>query len=762
MKQDKVNQVYYRIYKLGLLSLLTAFLVACGSNKQDDVVTQTNLETVNSEQITGIIISEASSLNSSFEDSDGDTPDWFEVYNSGNTSVDLNGWTATDDPSEITKWEFPNIILEPKEYSLVWASNKDQFMHSNFKLSSKGETISLYDSTETLIDSLEVVGLVRDKSIGRSMKDFRVVYYQSPTPGAINDTSEFIGILTNEISFSHDGGEFDGENISLTGSVEGETIRFTMDSSVPTISSASYSIPINIIDDTVIRARAFKTGFIPSATFSRTYITSNSHSLPIVSLISANENFFDENTGIYAVGSEENVNPELPFNGANFGQDWERDVHFSFYDETGNMGAALDAGVKIYGGYSRTFAQKSLSIFFRSRYGTDELEYPLFPSLEYQKFKSVVLRNTGNDWMRAQMRDTVSSLVMSDSGLELQAFRSVAVYLNGQYWGFYNIREKINEHFLDDKIDVQKSQINLLENNSEIIFGNNEEYRSLINFVTENSLEDDVNYSYVADTININNFITYQIAQIYLNNRDWPGNNIKFWNSPDTKWRWILYDTDFGWDLNNGSAYMLDSMSYAVGENTWESWIAPTWSTVLLRKLLENTKFRNDFLNKFADESNERFLSDRINPLVESIALKIESEMANHFDRWREDYNSNVHNIGEPLPWRNSVGVIKRFAENRTAFIREHITNYFQLSGSYSLQIDFSDPSAGKVILNSLSISTNGWRGNYFNEIPILLTAVPNDGYSFSHWEGDIESSEKNIEVISSDDLGVKAVFYKN
>jgi hypothetical protein len=751
-----------RYFKLALLGLGALFLLACDGNSKTDVFFQTDLETVNSEQTTGIIISEASSLNTIFEDSDGDTPDWFEIYNSGNTSIDLKGWTATDNDADITKWEFPDIILGAQEYVLVWASKKDKFMHSNFKLSSQGETLSLYDSTGMLVDSLEVVGLLRDKSIGRSMEDFSTVYYQSPTPGSINNTDEFIGILTNEISFSHNGGEFNEQNISLAGSVEGEIIRFTMDSSIPTISSASYSIPINISNDTVIRARVFKEGFIPSRTYSRTFITSKTHSLPIVSLITSNDNFFDENTGIYAVGPEENFNPELRFNGANYGEDWERDVHFSFYDETGNMGAALDAGVKIYGGYSRTFAQKSLSIFFRSRYGTGELEYPLFPSLEYQTFQSIVLRNTGNDWMRAQMRDTISSLVMSDSGLESQAFRPVALYLNGQYWGFYNIREKINEHFLDDKIDVDKSNINLLENNSEIIFGTNEAYRLLINFVSENSLESDNNFNYVAARIDINNFITYQIAQIYLNNRDWPGNNVKFWNSPDTKWRWIFYDTDFGWGLNSDADYMLDSMSYAVGANTWESWIAPPWSTVLLRKLLENIKFRNDFLNKFADNFNDRFLPNRVNSQIESVASKIEEEMTNHFNRWGEDYGSNVHNVGEPLPWVNRVGVLKTFSENRIDSLQAHIVNYFQLSGLYELRIDFSDSSAGQVILNSLSISRNEWKGKYFNEIPISLTAVPKSGFSFSHWEGDIESSETNIEVISSDDLRVKAVFYEN
>jgi hypothetical protein len=136
--------------------------------------------------------------------------------------------------------------------------------------------------------------------------------------------------------------------------------------------------------------------------------------------------------------------------------------------------------------------------------------------------------------------------------------------------------------------------------------------------------------------------------------------------------------------------------------------------------------------------------------------------MTNHFNRWGEDYGSNVHNVGEPLPWVNRVGVLKTFSENRIDSLQAHIVNYFQLSGLYELRIDFSDSSAGQVILNSLSISRNEWKGKYFNEIPISLTAVPKSGFSFSHWEGDIESSETNIEVISSDDLRVKAVFYEN
>ena len=198
--------------------------------------------------------------------------------------------------------------------------------------------------------------------------------------------------------------------------------------------------------------------------------------------------------------------------------------------------------------------------------------------------------------------------LMDGSGLETQAYRPAAVYLNGQYWGFYNIREKINEHFLDDKIDVDKSEINLLEFNGDVIQGNNDSYNDIIDFVTNNSLAVEANYQYIAEQIDIDNYVTYQVAQIYADNRDWPGNNIKYWNSPTTKWRWILFDTDFVFGTWNGGASSFDTLSYAL-ESNGPGWPNPPWSTLLFRKLVENSQFRNKLINQFADEFNGRFQS---------------------------------------------------------------------------------------------------------------------------------------------------------
>ena len=891
-----------------------------------------------------IFISEASSSNAAFLDEDGDSPDWFELHNSASTTIDLSGWSITDDILEPAKWVFPTMSIGPGAYLRLWASDKDKdnsaagiyktlvnrgdnfryllpqstpssewtsldfddsswqqgasgfgysdrddatevpigtasvytrivftiddlmlvnnlildidfddgfiahingvevarsnmleavpsfdspaisdreatiyqngsplrfeidefrdllnsgdnilsiqvhnistsssdlslipylsalylgtttdgqsppdilslqnsSLHTNFKLSSKGESLVLFDSAGNQVDQLDVMGLTTDKSIGRSPQDGSLVYYESPSPGSENSDEEFFGITSSEIIFSHSGGQFNGQSISLSGATQGEKIRYTLDATVPNAQSPLYSSAISIDRDTVVRARVFQNDYIPSRTASRTYITSNTHDLPIVTLVTEPDDLFDNNEGIYVYGPEENYEDNLPFFGANFWQDWERDVHFSFYEPTGELGVALDAGVKIFGAWSRANDQRSLSIFARGRYGFSKLKYPLFPSLDYDSFESIVLRNAGNDWTNSNMRDVMATSLMDGSGLETQAFRPAVVYLNGEYWGFYNIREKVNEHFLDDKIDVDKSEINLLVTNGEVVEGSNDSYNELIDFIRGNSLSIQDNFDYVADQIDIDNVITYMVAQIYFDNWDWPGNNIKFWNSPSTKWRWILYDTDFAFGAWNDQAHQKDTLSFALEENG-PGWPNPPWSTLLFRKLMENSRFRNQFINQFADEFNGRFQADRVRLHVEAIANSMDPEMDRHFQRW-----GNGKTISE---WQGNVEQLKSFADNRVPTLRYHILNYFGIDGMYELSVGINNIAAGSVQLNSLALTGASWQGEYFNDIPVSLTAVPKEGYVFSHWQGDIDDNREEIEFSGSNNASIQAVF---
>ena len=174
------------------------------------------------------------------------------------------------------------------------------------------------------------------------------------------------------------------------------------------------------------------------------------------------------------------------------------------------------------------------------------------------------------------------------------------------------MREKINEHMLASKHNVSANEITILTNNADVLKGDNNEYNKLINFINNNDLSNSENYEYVSSQIDIDQYTLYQASNIYFNNTDWPGNNIKFWKHPDTKWRWIMYDTDFGfgpwWNLNN---YRENTLSFSLEVNGGD-WPNPPWSTLLFRKLIMNNSFKNQFINRYADELNTRFKPENV------------------------------------------------------------------------------------------------------------------------------------------------------
>ncbi|WP_083608091.1 CotH kinase family protein [Teredinibacter haidensis] len=699
-----------------------------------------------------IRINEAVSSNSIFEDDDGDEEDWFELYNNGTSNTDLAGWTLTDDADEPDQWTLPSYIFQPGEYLVIWASKKDRanadaaIFHTNFKISSKGETLFLFDATAAQMDSLAVENVAPEKSVGISADGNTVVYYDQPTPGSQNATSEYAGITTSEIVFSDDGGLFEGGEIILSGNAEDEVIRYTLDATIPTKSSSLYRDPLAVSENTVVRARIFQEGYIPSRTDSRTYILSDAHDIPVITLATEPDNFFDSDTGIYIYGdSYESADPHY---GANFWEDWERDVHFAFYEENGDLGVAIDGGVKIFGGWSRAHDQRSLSIFARGRYGFSELEYPLFPDLDYDEFQALVLRNSGNDWMRTMLRDATLTSLMDGSVLDHQAFRSVAVYLNKEYWGMYNLREKVNEHFLASKHDIDADDIDLLERDGEIIEGDNSDYLALIDYVTTRNLAVTEYYQHVASEIDIENFISYVVAEIYFNNQDWPGNNIKFWKSPETKWRWILYDTEFGTGIYNSVDYSDNALVRALASNG-PDWPNPPWSTLLLRRLVENSSFKNQLISQFADELNSRFLPANVRSRISAVAAKMENEIPLHFARWGES----------PGRWTDEVENFKNSITNRPGYLVSHIESQFGLAGTHRLTVTSESAAFGSVMVNSLNIASTSWSGNYFEGVPVEVTAIPAEGYEFSRWTGASTATTASIQLSLTGSASISPVF---
>ena len=634
-------------------------------------------------------------------------------------------------------------------------ASENTSLHTDFKISSSGETIYLRNSSGYLVDSLSFENLQSDVSIGVSANSTELVYFQTTTPNDENDNSESAGIVSSVVQFSNDGGSVNNTiNLSLSGNEDGEYIRYTLDSSEPDYTSIFYDSPIQINSTTVVRAKIFKNNYIPGYSDTRSYFYNINHEIPFVSIVSDPYNLFDNDYGIYQLGDD--ADDGFPYFGANFWEDWERPAHFSLFNAGGELEIEFNAGIKIFGAYSRGNAQKSFSFFARGQYGLSEFDYPFFSELNYSKFQAFILRNSGNDWLKSQIKDAANTSLMYGADLEYQSHRSVASYLNGEYWGLYNIREKVNEHFLASKANVNPDDIDILTNNAEIVHGTNEEYLNLINFISGNSLSITENYEYVKSQIDIDNFIIHNVIQIYGNNRDWPGNNIKFWKSEGGKWRWILYDTDFAfsgewwaWDVNNH--YLVNTLDFVLSGNQ-TNWANAPWATFMLRNLIENIEFRNKFVNRYADEINTRFLASDVVQHFNDIYDVILDDVPDHIQRWNSD--------DDPY---NYVELMINFAVNRPEYAKEHILSELNLPNYHKVSLENSTPEFGFIrVNNNLKIQEPVWNGDYFEEVPITLKAVPEFGYAFSHWSGANNSTDEEITLDINNDKFVEAHFVED
>ena len=678
-----------------------------------------------------------------------------QVHNYSNTSSDLSCIPFLTLGYEI---EIENTI-EPNELIGLPPS----FLHTNFKISSNGESIILSDPSEIILDSIAAGETETDMSYGRILETEVWALFDEPTPGASNSTSTFIGSLAAP-EFSIGSGFYDQNQLSLELSVPNEsaTIYFTLDGSIPSIHGLPYEYPIVINSNTVVRARAFLDQWVPSEIESKTYILEDDlgeMGLPAIFISTDNNSFFDEDTGMYVMGP--NAEWQFPYFGANFWEDWERPIHFEILEVDGS-GYNANAGAKIFGGWSRAFPQKSLSIFSRSYLGPSSFDYQLFPDSETSSYEAFVIRNSGNDWESTVLRDGFTTSLAHDLDIDLQKYRPTILFINGEFWGIQNLREKVNEHFLSSKHSIAPEHIDLLDlegiNDENIVHGTNSDYKILLDYLNDQDMSEPIVQNALENWIDIESYMSYQAFQIFVDNRDWPGNNIKFWRDHRVggKWRWILYDTDFSFSIWDANAYNFNTLGFALEPNG-PGWPNPPWSTFIFRKMMENNYFKNSFINIYCDMLNTVFQPEFISERLDSISGNIASMIPTHRDRW---FNSgNWPNSA--INWEARLNNMENFGNQRRIRAIGHIIDEFDLPNIAQVDLSVTPPFGGYIEINTLDIKESNWQGYYFPSVPIEVKAIQNDGFEFSHWL-QFPDSSNSMRIDITDPFYLTAVFIQS
>lgn len=578
--------------------------------------------------------------------------DWVELYNDSGAAVDLSGYGLSDDPSQPRKWQFPSgSTIAPGQYLVVSLTGADKSnvqksaYAANFKLSyAKGETLTLSMPDGTIIDRLPMLAQRAAVSYGRLPGQSGYYYFDSPTQGAQNGGTHYAG-RADSVEFSRAGGWFESGSVTVALSAgEGQAIRYTTDATEPTATSPLYDQPITITANTIVRAKAFGEDMLPSLTYTESYLFGPKHSLPVVSLVSDPAYLFDDEIGIYALGSGQQ---KYPFKGANFFKNWERAANVELFSN-GTTILSQGMGLSLQGQYSRREKQKAFKLTARNAYGSPRFEASLFPNRPYDSYKSFLLRSSGQDTAKTRFRDAVLVTLADQTSVMYQDSAPVVVYINGEYWGHYNMRERIHKYSIGQREGWEKvDDIDIVKANSSVKQGSNDEYAEFLKWLKKNGCTTPENLARVEEMVDIDNYLDYVAVQMYIGNTDLL--NVKRYRSDegDGRWRWVLFDTDW--------AFVTDTDSYRRWLDKGGAGSGKKTDNTLFIQLMRNPDIKKKFLTRFGQLMSLSWSTNIVNAKIDAYAAMIEPEMALQSQKWG----------GSVKAWRNAVNKMKAYSKER-------------------------------------------------------------------------------------------------
>lgn len=614
----------------------------------------------------GLMISEVMTANNSYlKGSYGTTCDWIELYNPTDKDISLSTYCISDSANNLNRFSLPDITLAPGGYCVIFMSESSLNLNKSYSrvpmnLSSAGE--KLYITKDGLIEDYVILPpLATDTSYGRVNGAFAQL--AKPTPGEGNSGAAQASAAPTSLTpqGSYDDVEYVDVELSATGQ-----IYYTTNAYAPTAYSTPYTGPIRLTQTTVIRAISIEDGKAASAVLDLTYLINENDNLSVVTIVSNPDGLFSQATGIYVAGP----NPgDYPDHTSNYWQDWERQATVSLIETDGTEGFSEPCGMKIFGGYSRVLQKKSLSFHFRDKYGASSLDYALFGDSGLDSFESFILRSGGQDTFAGRMRDEVITSIASEQlGIPVQNYRPVVVYINGQYYGLHYIREKVNEQYVSGHYGADPTTVNIAEWTGV----RNAQYNALQKYVRFNDMNDPACYDYVLSQIDVDNYIDYMIAEMWIGNTD--NGNTKYFTTPEIPWTWVMFDVDFAFYAPAGN-------DVAINLNTSELGAYDDNCKTIAVRLLTNPEFKDKFLKRFAYQINEVWTEEIILARIAEIEAMIAPDMEKECARWGQSIKV----------WQEHLTTMRHFVQNRNKYIIPDIQAYFGLTDAEMASYGFPE-----------------------------------------------------------------------
>ncbi|MBN2174204.1 MAG: lamin tail domain-containing protein [Bacteroidales bacterium] len=682
-----------------------------------------------------IMVNEYSTSNlSTVLDNYGHHEDWIELYNADITTVDLSGFYLSDDPEEPDKWAFPDgTSMAPGSFIRVWTSGRNltvgQNYHAAFKLTQTRENpeyIVFSNPTGEIIEEILIEITQKDHSRGRVTNGSETWgIFTQPTPNISNNSSVAYPRYTLKPTMSYEAGFYDGPiAVAITTDEPNAVIRYTIDGSEPTASSPLYSLPVDVVQTTIINARVFSNDseILPGLIDFNTYFIDVSHNMGVVSASSETlDNLLNGNSSLRPFGTFEYFNEEGERTTYGYGE----------YNEHGQDSWVHD--------------QRSIDYIMRDECGYNyAIRDQIIPLTDRDEFQRIILRAAGDDNYpgidtSAHLRDFLTQNMAEKNHMHLDVRKGQkgVLYVNGIYWGVYGFREKVNDHdFTEYYYNQGKYDIYylMLWDGSWAEYGGQDawnDWNEIHDFILYNNMAVQENFEYVKTRYDYQSLVDYVLINSFVVCSDWINWNVGWWKGTNPlgghrKWGYVLWDEDatFNHYINyTGVPGTTPYVSPCFPEGLYND---PEDHIQILNALIDNDEFRQYYVSRYIDLYNSAFQPDRWINYLDTIETRMAPEMPNHVQRWGGNVNQ----------WQNNVQKIRNFINARYGYLPDGLSDCYNLTGPYALSFYVEPTDAGEIQVNSLTINESPWNGHYFGGIDILLGAIETNGiYEFDYWE---------------------------